>query len=131
MKKNTCSCGRSFRNPIGLGIHYRSCRKCPDCEGSGVTRVLDDDGDVIGDVPCKWCQGTGKASAKGMSITKIEREIGIVEEQQPTCDHPPTRARVEAEIVVWLRSGCGRKDLRFTFDDLADAIERGEHRAKK
>lgn len=45
------------------------------------------------------------------------------------------RAAVEAEIVAWLRNDdiCKTPKGTFTveFEDLADAIERGEHRAKK
>jgi hypothetical protein len=42
------------------------------------------------------------------------------------------RTVIEAEIVAWLRSGrTGSEEWPFPHRDLADAIERGDHRQSK
>ncbi len=128
-----------FSTPIGLGIHFRSCRKCTDCKGTGKYTVCDDDGDAIGDVDCKWCSGTGKKSAAGMSLTQIEEEVGIEKEMPPQrvlfseadldAIRADARAQRDREIVADLRAWAEFSSIDMeaqAWRAFADAIERGE-----
>lgn len=84
------------------------------------------------------CCSRNSRAADEHKFCEAERACAVLDRQdlRKRAEDAEASARaVEAEIVAWLRNDdiCKTPKGTFTveFEDLADAIERGEHRAKK